>query len=914
MKKKQFWLTLLIILLLAVACGGEADEEPEATATPEPTVVEPVAEDTPAAVESEAEEPVVVQMAVLDALQGLYGDLIKDFEDENPDINIKLVSVEEILGLETPGQEWPDDAQRRLVSAADVSDVFYSGQAARDGLLLDMQPFMESDRNFDENDFYPQTLEAFQSDGGTWAIPTDVGYRLMFVNKDAFDEAGLDYPEAGWSWEDFLATAQALTLQEGDQTTQWGLVEISPYAGQFVESRVGQMVDLESDPPVINLDDPEVATALRWYTDLYLVDEVAPYYDPDEQDSSGLGIPQGYLTIEGGQAAMWPDSSSAYPFRLQQMNVNLGVAPFPVDEPDSATSLLQPNGLSISVGTANPEAAWRWVDYLSRQTNDLAEILGGRASLPARVSVAEASGFWDEVDEELGQALQYAVDHSYTTKLTGGIYEPFNEAFEAVMAGDKTVEAALADAQIAAENSLEKSPAEDGDDEEIVVEADEADTSASEDAVNVEFVAITGVLEMQTFRDLADQFLEENPGIVVEVVQPNLFEGTPSMADIAGVSDCFQWFPGDFSNPDTQAAILSLDPFLDADAEVSADDFYQAVFDAFVAQGQTWGLPGQVNITLIEYNKELFDEAGLDYPAVDWTTDDFLNYAVELTQGEGDTQQYGYVPALFEPSDMLNMMDRLGARLIDDEQDPPTLAFTDPATVAAVRWYTGLTTEYGVKPVFMTSLTDMAVSAVQERENVLAQGRAAMWSNSAFEVDLGGDEEAELDTGAVPVPAGPGEVQGSGYQSAIGYFISADTQVRDACWQWIKFLTEQPTMGNGLPARQELAESDAFREQVGPELADAYLASMANATVAPLSQQVADENSWLNYPIVWLYSAYSQIVKDGLSVEEALENAQQLADEYRACVIEANAFDDEDAQQACMLEVDETLPPFLFGG
>jgi multiple sugar transport system substrate-binding protein len=419
---------------------------------------------------------------------------------------------------------------------------------------------------------------------------------------------------------------------------------------------------------------------------------------------------------------------------------------------------------------------------------------------------------------------------------------------------------------------------------------------------------------MQAFRDLADHFLEENPDIVVEIVQPNLFQGTPTMTDIAGASDCFQWFPGDFSNPETQAAILNLDPFLDADVEVNADDFYQAVFEAFTAQGLTWGLPGQVNITLIEYNKALFDEADLDYPSVDWTTDDFLDYAVLLTKGEGETQQYGYVSDLFEPSDMLNMMDRLGARLVDDGQDPPALAFTDPGTIAAVRWYTGLTTEYGVKPVLMTSLTDAAVSAVQARESALAQGRAAMWSNSAFNVELGSGDEGEFDTGAVPLPIGTGEARGSGYQSATGYFISADTQVREACWEWIKFLTRQPGTGSGLPARQEVAESDAFREQVGPELADAYLASMANATEAPYSQQIADENSWLSYPVIWLYNAYSQIVRDGVSVEEALENAQQMADEYRACIIEANAFDDEEAQQACMLEIDETLPPILFGG
>ena len=188
MNKRYLWLTLLIILFLAVACGGEVEEETEPNATPVPTMAEPESEETPAPVESEAEEPIVVQMAVHDAFQGMYNDLIDAFEEENPDINVKLVSVEEILGLEAPGQDWPDNARRRLVSGADVSDVFYSGQAAREGLLLDLQPFMESDRSFDENDFYPQALEAFQSGGGTWALPTSVGYRLMYVNKDAFDE------------------------------------------------------------------------------------------------------------------------------------------------------------------------------------------------------------------------------------------------------------------------------------------------------------------------------------------------------------------------------------------------------------------------------------------------------------------------------------------------------------------------------------------------------------------------------------------------------------------------------------------------------------------------------------------------------------------------------------------------------
>ena len=121
MNKRSIWVLLLIALLL-VACGGESEEEVVETPTSAPVETEKVAE-SPAVVEDEV-EPVTVGFAVFDFEQGLYNDLIDAFEEENPDVEINLVSIEETLELESLGAEWPDDARRRLVSAADVSSVF----------------------------------------------------------------------------------------------------------------------------------------------------------------------------------------------------------------------------------------------------------------------------------------------------------------------------------------------------------------------------------------------------------------------------------------------------------------------------------------------------------------------------------------------------------------------------------------------------------------------------------------------------------------------------------------------------------------------------------------------------------------------------------------------------------------------
>ncbi|MGW8318050.1 MAG: extracellular solute-binding protein [Candidatus Promineifilaceae bacterium] len=920
MNKRTIWILLFIAIFL-VACGSEEQEtatpqpaptEPptQQAAVPETTAEEPAAPESAASTAEEPSEATTVRFAVLDLQSGMYNDLIDAFEEENPDIDIKTVSVEEVLDLPSVTAEWPDDAQRRLVSAADVSSYFYSDESVQDGLLLDLTPLMEADRNFDPADFQPGTLEYFQTRGGTWAIPTAANYELIFFNRDLFDQAGADYPQAGWTWDDFLEAAEALTIGEGEETSQWGFVEASPNPALMVQSIGGRLFDMSAEPPAVMLDDPAALDALRWYTDLYLTHQVAPYYPSPDEEASGLNIPEGYLTIEAGQAAMWPEFSASYPYRSQQMNV--GVAPFPADAADAATNPMVPDSLAISIGTANPEAAWRWLDFLGRQSTDLGAFFGGASTLPARLSTAEASGFWDEVDEELGAALAYAVDRAFPTSAPEGGYAALRDAFEAVMDGEKSVEAALADAQIAAEDAIEAGQTAQEEAADIIVQQDDDETTASEDAVTIEFVSVTGMLEQQTFRDLARQFLAENPDVVVEIKQPNIFQGTPTFADIAGNSDCFQWFPGNFNDPEVQDAILNLDPFLDADASITAEEFYPAVFEAFTAQGQTWGLPGQVNINLIEYNQDLFDEAGVAYPDVDWTVDEFLEIAVALTSGDGETQQYGYVPDLFEPSDMINMLDRFGVRLLDYSQDPPAVAFDSPEAIEAVRWYTGLTTEYGVKPILLTSLTGPAVSAVQQRESLLSEGRAAMWVNAAFNVDLGGTEARTYQTGAVPLPVGSGEARGSGYQSAVGYFISTGTEQREACWRWIKFLTEQPTAGRGLPSRIAVAESEAFRQYAGPVLADAYLASMANATEPPFAQQFSDQNSWLGNAVLWLYGAYDKIINKELKVEEALADAQKLADEYRACVIAAEAFNDGDAQNKCMMETDETLPAFLF--
>lgn len=918
MNKRTIWSFLLILVLLAACQSGNDEavtpETPDAAATAvtapdnsSPTIGEEAAE------APEPQDVQTIRFAVYDWDSGRYEDLIDAFEEEYPQYQIKTVSVNEVLELDPFGGEWPEDAELRLASAADVLATGVSRASGEQGLLLDISPFLEADTAVSADDFYPGVLEQYQWNGGTWGLPMTVNFELIYFDKDAFDEAGLTYPEAGWSWDDLAAAAQALTVREGDEVVRWGFVQPYPNALAFVQGQAGELVDQSTDPPTIRLDDPEVVEAVQWYADLFLTLEAAPYFPPaDEEESSALSLPEGYSLIEEGKAAMWPEHSATWSYRSQQGN--LGIVPYPVSSANDKSTPIYTEGMAISAGTNKPDAAWAWLAFLSDQQKGTALVGSDPGSLPARRSVAESSGFWDNVDEELGVAYRYAVDHAYASVYVDWGYEAFNEAITAVLAEEKDVAVALADAQIAAEAARDEALTT-GDNTEPTPEITviEEEEIVNPDATTIEFMA-GGGFDQQAYRDLARQFQEENPNIVVEIKQPNFFSGAPTMSDLAQDSDCFQWFPS-LTDEESLAAILSLEPFLDNDPNTSKDDFFPAALDQMTHQGQVWALPGDATVVVMEYNKDLFDAAGLDYPAADWTVDDFLDTAVALSSGEGEERVYGYIPDLFEPSDMIAFLDRLGADMMDDSVDPPRINLTDPTVIEAVRWYTNLTTEYDVKPTFITSLGDTGLNAYEERQTLLDNGRGGMWTANSgnFVVVFPGQEDAEeRNIGVAPLPSSVDGRASGGFQSVNGYFISANTDARQECWDWITFLTRQPNVGNGLPSRIEVAQSAAYQQEVGAERAAAYLHSIENVNEASFYQRFSDENSWMSIAFFWIISAYDQVLNEGVPVEGALQQAQITADAYRDCVITNDALNDEKAQQACLQEVDDTLPDYIF--
>lgn len=110
-----------------------------------------------------------------------------------------------------------------------------------------------------------------------------------------------------------------------------------------------------------------------------------------------------------------------------------------------------------------------------------------------------------------------------------------------------------------------------------------------------------------------------------------------------------------------------------------------------------------------------------------------------------------------------------------------------------------------------------------------------------------------------------------------------------------------------------MAESEAYKQKTGAERAAAYLASLGDSGTSSAYQFLSGKSSWLSYSVLWLSKAYGQVADGKAPVDKALADAQKMADDYRACVVQNNAESDTKQQRKCVKQIDPSIPDILLG-
>jgi ABC-type glycerol-3-phosphate transport system substrate-binding protein len=367
-----------------------------------------------------------------------------------------------------------------------------------------------------------------------------------------------------------------------------------------------------------------------------------------------------------------------------------------------------------------------------------------------------------------------------------------------------------------------------------------------------------------------ESFQQENSHITVETVS-SFFAFDATALEQSHI-DVYVWIP--YSDPrgtdEERAMALSLEPFIAEDlGGFDEEDFFPLLLDAFRWEDELYALPAGADVDVMYYNRDMFDAQTVAYPQADWDWQDFFGAAQQLTtiagEGEGQTGHWGFV---CDPVASYLFVLQSDGMMFDDLLKPTQLVSEDPRVLEALQFYADLAVEYGVMPT-PNELDRIPLDAT----STFAIGRAAMWIGGIS--SRGGEADRmpwNSAWGAVPLPRGE---TGGNWAFPLGYFIAPQSGHPREAWSLVLGLSESESVW--MPARRSVAGSDAFRQRVGPEVADAALAALTAENlvlVPPEAIGLADDSYMSQLWTLFIRSA-TDVVDGDITVERMMERLQE---------------------------------------
>ena len=347
-------------------------------------------------------------------------------------------------------QPWPDILERTVremaLSDSDISMMFLISQQFSPlvrSQLMPLNDFIESDpiENFDG---IAEGMLSFVSDteGNIYGVPMRAFGPVLFYNTELLEAAGITEPPT--TWEEYVADARAVAGRRDDGARIYGMRFESGSAITAARAYGGDV--LSPDFEILFTEEPMIQ-ALTEAAELYSEGVIPP-------DFMNL-VADDWLTLEqNGQVAFAVRGPTYYNNlndpEASQVVGKIGVTVVPASEtvdfdivPGNAAFW----SMSIPANSANPEAAWEVIKFLSSDLGATTMALNGNAPTKLEVysdpAFAEPNAVWAEPASQsllVSRPFWPAFDEQPRAQ------DIFEEQAVLAITGQKTPEEAMADA------------------------------------------------------------------------------------------------------------------------------------------------------------------------------------------------------------------------------------------------------------------------------------------------------------------------------------------------------------------------------------------------------------------------------------------------------------------------------------
>ena len=389
-----------------------------------------------------------------------------------------------------------------------------------------------------------------------------------------------------------------------------------------------------------------------------------------------------------------------------------------------------------------------------------------------------------------------------------------------------------------------------------------AASEASNEPVTISFAqySVSGDNE-QYLQQMVDNYMKENPNVTIDLQTYGYDDYFTQMtAKVSGgqAPDVFELDYQNFVSSAKKGALMPLDDILTKDG-IDTSIYNDMALKAFSADGVQYGVPDSFSNVVLIYNKDLFDQAGIDYPTDDWKWEDAMA-AAEKLRALGDNIFGYYHPISF--NEFYKTVKQNGGSLFNDDFSEFTM--DTPENIETLQYMVDMQQKTNVMP------TEEQMAGMGDWD-LFESGRLGMiptgiWAFNTFAdaCDFNWDICVE-----------PGGTQKATHFFSNALVVNADSDKKEAAATWINWLASSDTAaqmridaGWDLPAINNEDVLSGYLKLTPPENRQAVFDSLDYLTVAPIIED---------------YSLMSDIITNKLSlaasgeitVKEALDQAQE---------------------------------------
>lgn len=298
--------------------------------------------------------------------------LADEFERQHPNIQVKFVPYA------------LDAAVITHIAAGDPPDLFWIGESlqsmAARGMLLDLTPYVRRDK-WDLGQYFPILVDAYSYQGKLFGMPNDCAPIVQYYNADLLEKAGLELPDANWTWDKLAVAARKTTVSDKDGRVSrygFGMSFGTHTLLPFIFQANGAILSPDGKSPAF--DNPGTVEAFQFLERLMFETKAMMPGAEDARKPAYERFVAGDLPLLYQGA--WMISTLLRPIK----SFEWGISPLPVGR--RKATVIAFGGYAIPANALHPNEAWEFLKFATSYEGQTFLVQTGFAAVPANRQAA----------------------------------------------------------------------------------------------------------------------------------------------------------------------------------------------------------------------------------------------------------------------------------------------------------------------------------------------------------------------------------------------------------------------------------------------------------------------------------------------------------------------------------------------